>query len=308
MRAITFASYGGPDVLELTEQPDPVVGPDSVLVRVRAASVNPVDYKIREGYLQGAFVSHLPIIAGWDVAGVVEAVGPAVRDHAVGDEVIGYVRKDSIEHGTYAELVAAHPRHLARKPASVSFEQAAALPLAGLTALQSIDLAGVGARDVVLVHAAAGGVGSFAVQLAAARGARVIGTASEGNHEHVRDLGAEPVAYGEGLVERVRALVPDGVDVVLDYVGGEALALSPQLSRSTDRIVSVVDAATVLGFGGIYAFVRPDASGLASLADLVDAGALRIELAATFPLAEAAAAQQLVEQGHVRGKVAISIP
>jgi len=308
MRAITFASYGGPDVLELTEQPDPVVGPDSVLVRVRAASVNPVDYKIRQGYLQGAFVSHLPIIAGWDVAGVVAAVGPAVRDHAVGDEVIGYVRKDSIEHGTYAELVAAHPRHLARKPTSVSFEQAAALPLAGLTALQSIDLAGVRAGDVVLVHAAAGGVGSFAVQLAAARGARVIGTASEANHEHVRGLGAEPVAYGDGLVERVRALAPDGVDVVLDYVGGDALALSPQLARSTERIVSVVDAATVLGFGGSYAFVRPDASGLAALADLVDAGTLRIELAATFPLAEAAAAQSLVEQGHVRGKVAISVP
>ena len=308
MRAITFASYGGPDVLELTEQPDPVVGPDSVLVRVRAASVNPVDYKIRQGYLQGAFVSHLPIIAGWDVAGVVEAVGPAVLNYAVGDEVIGYVRKDSIEHGTYAELVAAHPRHLARKPTSVSFEQAAALPLAGLTALQSIDLAGVRAGDVVLVHAAAGGVGSFAVQLAAARGARVIGTASEGNHEHVRGLGAEPVAYGDGLVERVRALAPDGVDVVLDYVGGDALALSPQLARSTERIVSVVDAATVLGFGGSYAFVRPDASGLAALADLVDAGTLRIELAATFPLAEAAAAQQLVEQGHVRGKVAISVP
>ena len=228
MRAITFASYGGPDVLELTEQPDPIVGPDYVLVRVRAASVNPVDYKIREGYLQGAFVSHLPIIAGWDVAGVVEAVGPAVHDYAVGDEVIGYVRKDSVEHGTYAELVAAHPRHLARKPTSVSFEQAAALPLAGLTALQSIDLAGVGAGDVVLVHAAAGGVGSFAVQLAAARGARVIGTAGEGNHEYVRGLGAEPVAYGDGLVERVRALAPEGVDVVLDYVGGDALALSPQ--------------------------------------------------------------------------------
>lgn len=308
MRAITFASYGGPDVLELTEQPDPVVGPDSVVVRVRAAGVNPVDHKIRQGHLRERFVSHLPIIAGWDVAGVVEAVGPAVRDLAVGDEVIGYVRKDSIEHGTYAELVSADPRHLARKPASVSFAQAAALPLAGLTAQQSIALAGVSAGDVVLVHAAAGGVGSFAVQLAAARGARVIGTASEGNHEHVRGLGAEPVAYGEGLVERVRALAPAGVDVVLDYVGGEALAQSPEVARSTDRIVSVVDAATVLGFGGVYAFVRPDATGLAALADLVDAGTLRIDLAATFPLAEAAAAQQLVEQGHVRGKVAITVP
>ncbi|HEX3003087.1 MAG TPA: NADP-dependent oxidoreductase [Angustibacter sp.] len=308
MKAITISSYGGADVMELTDQPDPVVGPDYVLVRVKASSVNPVDYKIREGYLQGAFPSHLPMILGWDVAGVVEKVGPAVRELAEGDEVIGYVRKDSIEHGTYAELVAAHVRHLARKPASATFEEAAALPLAGLTALQSLRLAEVGQGDTVLVHAAAGGVGSFAVQIAKSLGARVIGTASAANHEYLRSLGAEPVEYGDKLVAAVQELAPDGVDAVVDYVGGEALTASPELAKSNDRIVSIVDAATVLGFGGRYAFVRPDPDDLAEVARLVDAGQVRVELARTFPLAEAADAHRLVEGGHVRGKVAISVP
>jgi NADPH:quinone reductase-like Zn-dependent oxidoreductase len=308
MKAITISSYGGPDVLELTEQPDPLVGPDYVLVRVRAASVNPVDYKIREGYLQGAFPSHLPLIPGWDVAGVVEQVGPAVTEYIPGDEVVGYVRKDTVEHGTYAELVAAHVRHLALRPTSVSFEQAAALPLAGLTAWQSVDLAAVGKGDTVLVHAAAGGVGSFAVQIAVHRGARVLGTASERNHDYLRSLGAEPVTYGEGLAERVRGLAPDGVDAVVDYIGGESLEMSPRVVKNPERIVSVVDAATVKAVGGQYAFVRPDPRHLAELATLVDDGVLRIELARTFPLARAADAQRLVEEGHVRGKVAISVP
>jgi NADPH:quinone reductase-like Zn-dependent oxidoreductase len=308
MKAITISSYGGPDVLELTDRPDPLVGPDYVLVRVRAASVNPVDYKIREGYLQGAFPSHLPMILGWDVAGVVEQVGPAVTEYVPGDEVVGYVRKDTIEHGTYAELVAAHVRHLALRPTSVSFEEAAALPLAGLTAWQSVDLAAVGEGDTVLVHAAAGGVGSFAVQIALHRGARVLGTASERNHEYLRSLGAEPVAYGDGLAERVRSLAPDGVDAALDYVGGESLEVSPQVVKNPERIVSVVDPAKVKEIGGQYAFVRPDPRHLAELATMVDDGALRIELARTFPLAQAADAQRLVEEGHVRGKVAISVP
>lgn len=307
MRAITFASYGGPDVLEVTDQPDPVVGPDSVQVRVRAVSVNPVDHKVRAGYLQGAFPSRLPIISGWDVAGVVEAVGPAVTEHAVGDEVIGYVRKDWIEQGTYAELVAAHPRHLAPKPTSVTFAEAAALPLAGLTALQTIERAGVGRGDVVLVHAAAGGVGAFAVQIAVARGARVIGTAGLGNQDFLVALGAEAVVYGERLADRVRAFAPQGVDVALDYVGGEALAVSADVVRDPSRIVSVVDAAGVKEAGGRYVFVRPDSEQLTTLSRMVDAGSLRVELAQTFAFEEAADAQRLVEQGHVRGKVAITV-
>ena len=200
MRAMALTQYGGPEVMQARDLPDPLVGPDSVLVRVRAAGVNPVDTKIRAGYLAGAFPSAFPLVPGWDVAGVVEGTGPAVTEFTVGDEVVGYVRKDHIQHGTYAELVAAPIRTLAPKPSSVSFVEAAGLPMTGLTAHQVLDAAEVGSGDTVLVHAAAGGVGTMAVQLALLRGAHVVGTASEANHEFLRELGAEPVTYGQGLV------------------------------------------------------------------------------------------------------------
>ena len=172
MRAITYDRYGGSDVLQLTDQPEPKVGPDSVLVRVRAAGVNPVDWKLRAGYLDGLLDVQFPVVPGWDVAGVVERVGLDVPELAVGDEVYGYARKDWVHGGTFAELVAAPVRTLARKPASLTFEEAAAVPLAGLTAYQSIERVGVAAGATVLVHAAAGGVGQFAVQILRARGAR----------------------------------------------------------------------------------------------------------------------------------------
>jgi NADPH:quinone reductase-like Zn-dependent oxidoreductase len=307
MKAITIASFGGADAIELTDQPDPIVGPDSILVRVRASSVNPVDWKIRQGYLQGAFPHHLPAILGWDLAGVVEAVGPAITEYAVGDEVFGYARKDSVEHGTYAEKVAVGLRHIARKPSSVSFDEAAAIPLAGLTALQLLDAVDLAQGETVLVHAAAGGVGSFAVQLAVVRGARVIGTAGEANHEFLRSLGAEPVTYGQGLAGRVRALAPDGVHAALDLIGGDAVDVSAQVVQDATRIASVVDAESVLRLGGHYVFVRPDPAGLARLAALVDEGEVVVQVAERFPLERAGDAQRLVEQGHVRGKVVITI-
>ncbi|MFE4606082.1 NADP-dependent oxidoreductase, partial [Kitasatospora indigofera] len=217
MKAIAIRQYGGPEVVEFTDLPDPRVGPDSVLVQVRAAGVNPVDWKVREGRLDGTFDVHFPLIPGWDVAGVVRSVGGAVTEFAPGDEVIGYVRKDSVEHGTYAELVAAPVRTLARKPAALDWAQAGGLPLAGLTAYQSLVKAlRIKAGETVLVHAAAGGVGHLAVQIARALGARVIGTAGPRNHAYLRELGAEPVAYGDGLAERVRELAPGGVDAALD--------------------------------------------------------------------------------------------
>jgi NADPH:quinone reductase-like Zn-dependent oxidoreductase len=307
MKAVTITSFGDADVLEVTEQPEPLVGPDSVLVRVRASSVNPVDWKIRAGYLQQAFPHHLPAILGWDVAGVVEKVGPAVRDLAEGDEVFGYVRKDSVEHGTYAERVSAHIRHVGRRPTSGTWEQAGSLPLAGLTALQTVSATGVGEGDVLLVHAAAGGVGHLAVQIARARGARVIGTASERNHDFLRSLGAEPVTYGDGLADRVRELAPSGVTAAVDYVGGESLEISSIVVPEPSRIVSIVDAASVLELGGQYVFVQPDRDGLAELARLVDDGALRVEVSQTFPLERLADAMRAVEEGHGRGKVAVTV-
>ncbi|AUG81178.1 alcohol dehydrogenase [Kitasatospora sp. MMS16-BH015] len=307
MKAITYRSYGGPEVLEYVDAPMPKLGPDSVLVKVRAASVNPVDWKIQAGYLDGVLDAVFPVVPGWDVAGVVEQVGVGVTEYAVGDEVIGYVREDMVGRGTFAEYVAAPVRTLARKPAALSFEQAAGLPLAGLTAYQAlVGALAVKPGETVLIHAAAGGVGSLAVQVAVSLGARVIGTASERNHDYLRGLGAEPVAYGEGLAERVRVLAPAGVDAVLDLVGGEALQLSPALLAEGGRLASIADGA-VLALGGRYVFVRPDTADLTALAELADTGRLQVEVAATFPLAEAADAQRLNAEGHTRGKIVVTV-
>ncbi|PBC72071.1 NADPH:quinone reductase-like Zn-dependent oxidoreductase [Streptomyces sp. TLI_235] len=307
MKAIVIRQYGGPDVVEYTDVPDPKVGPDSVLVRTKAVGVNPVDWKLREGHLDGIMDVHFPLIMGWDLAGVVQAVGGGVTEFAPGDEVVGYVRKDSAEHGTYAQLVAAPVRTLARKPASLDWAQAGGLPLAGLTAYQALVKAlRIRAGQTVLVHAAAGGVGSLAVQIAAAHGARVIGTAGERNHNYLRELGAEPVAHGDGLADRVRALAPDGVDAALDLVGGDAVEISAQLVPDPSRIASVADYG-VAARGGHYVWARPDAADLAELGRLADTGRLRVPVASTFPLSQAASAQALNAEGRTRGKIVLLV-
>ena len=307
MRAAVYEKFGGADHIEVREVEDPPVGPDTVLVRVRATSVNPVDWKIREGYLTGAYPHHLPIIPGWDVAGVVEAVGPAVRTGLeVGDEVFGYVRRDDVAFGTAAELVPAPERTVTRKPASLSFEEAGSLPLAGLTAWQALtEVLEVGANDRVLIHAGAGGVGHLAIQIAVALGAEVVATASPANHDFLRSLGAaEVIDYQAGPVsEQLSA----PVDAVLDLIGGDALTDAPKQVRDSSRIVSIIDPGTVLGLGGHYVFVRPDRDGLDALARLADEGKLRVEIARTFKLDEIADAHRLSEDGHVRGKVAVAI-
>jgi NADPH:quinone reductase-like Zn-dependent oxidoreductase len=308
MKAIALHGFGGPEVLSFTELPDPPVGPDCVLIEVRAVGVNPVDWKIREGYLSRGFPYHFPLIPGWDVAGVVRAVGPAVSTVAVGDEVMAYARKDSLEFGTYAELVTVAEWAVALKPAALSFSQAGALPLVGLTALQALEAVNVGEGDTVLVHAAAGGVGHVAVQLARALGAEhVIGTASPGNHDFVASLGATPVSYGDDLVDTVARLVGgDGrVDAVFDTIGGTATEQSARLVREPARHVSITNAQAVHAQGGRYVFVRPDGVGLSHLAELAERGALRVEVAREFPLAEAARAHELIQGGHVRGKLVL---
>lgn len=307
MRAVVYERFGDASVLGVREVPDPPVGPDTVLVRTRATSVNPVDWKVREGYLQAAYPHHLPIIPGWDVAGVVEAVGPAVISGLqVGDEVWGYVRRDDIALGTAAELVAAPQRTVARKPAGLSFEEAAAVPLTGLSAWQCVDEAlQVRAGERVLVHAAAGGVGQFAVQIALARGAVVVGTASAGNHDFLRSLGvSEVIDYAAGPVS---AQLSEPVDAVVDLIGGDALADAPRQVKDVSRVVSIVDGATVLELGGRYVFVRPEIAHLDALRDLVDAGALQVDVAETFPLERLADAHRLSETGHTRGKIVVTV-
>ena len=307
MRAAVYDEFGGPEKLTIREVDDPPVGPDTVLVRVKATSVNPVDWKIREGYLQGAYPHHLPIIPGWDVAGVVEAVGPTVSTGLeVGDEVYGYVRRDDIKFGTAAELVPAPERLVTRKPEGLSFEEAAAVPLAAMTAYQALTEAlEVGRGDRVLVHAAAGGVGHFAVQIAKALGAEVVASASARNHEFLRGLGAtEAVDYTQGLISEQ---LETPVDAVLDLVGGAALDDAPQQVKDPARVASIVDHDAVVAMGGRYVFLRPDMRTLDTLTGLIEAGKLLVEIDRTFPLDRIADAHRASEDGHVRGKVVVTV-
>jgi NADPH2:quinone reductase len=306
MKALLYDQYGGRDRFRLGAMSDPLVGPDSVLVKVVAAGLNPVDYKVREGYLQGLMPTVFPVVPGWDVAGVVVKVGLDTPEFSVGDEVVAYARKDFVHGGTLAELVEVPVRTAAHKPAGLSFEEAAALPLAGLTALQTVRRSGLGAGSTVLVHAAAGGVGSFATQLAVLAGARVVGTAGEGNHDYLRTLGAEPVAYGDTLVAAAKALVPDGFDVILDYVGGRAIDTVSDLLRPGGTVVSIADPrATALG--GIYAWVRPSSTDLAELVALAASGQLLVHVSEVFDLDHAADAYAALEGGHTRGKIVVRI-
>lgn len=307
MRAAVYDQFGSADVLEVREVDNPPVGPDTVLVRAKATSVNPVDWKVREGYLQGAFPHHLPIIPGWDVAGVVEAVGPAVSTGiAVGDEVYGYVRRDDVKFGTAAELVSIPERLVTRKPRGLSFEDAAAVPLAAMTAYQAlVEAAQVDAGDRVLVHAAAGGVGHFAVQIATALGAEVVGTASARNHEYVEGLGAGTVLdHSAGPISEQ---LDEPVDVVLDLVGGPALEDAPKQVRDAGRVVSIVDADTVVKLGGKYVFVRPDMGTLDALTGLIEAGKLSVDVTETYPLEQIAEAHRSSETGRTRGKIVVTI-
>lgn len=306
MKAIIANSYGEPGTLELGELPEPKVGPDQVLIRVKAAGVNPVDWKVLAGYLDPIMYAHFPLVPGWDVAGVIEKLGEDVPEYQVGDEVVGYVRRDEVQHGTYAEYVAAPVRTLARKPASLSWQQAAGLPLAGLTAYQSLKRVGLAAGETVLVHGASGGVGSLAVQIAVAQGARVIGTASERNHDFLRSLGAEPVTYGDGLAERVRALSPEGVDAAVDFVGSGVIDVSQELLGDRTRVASIADG-EVRAKGGHVVWVRPDTADLTALGELADAGKLTVPVDTVLPLAEAAEALTLSQKGRARGKIVLDV-
>lgn len=305
MRAMSYERFGGNEVLALTEQPMPKVGPGEVLVQVRSAAVNPVDWKIMAGGLDALMDTIFPVVPGWDVAGVVVQVGIDAPESSLGDEVIAYARKDVVHGGTFAEYVSVPVRMLAPKPRAMSWDEAAGLPLAGLTALRVLTRLGVREDETVLVHGAAGGVGSLAVQIARNLGARVIGTASERNHDLLRALGAEPVTYGEGLAERVRALVPHGVDAVADFVGG-VVDVTTAVLREGGRRASVADPA-VLGAGGQWVWVRPDRPALIELSRMVDAGELRVPVARTFALTELAEAFDLNREGHTSGKIAVRV-
>jgi NADPH:quinone reductase-like Zn-dependent oxidoreductase len=304
MKAVVYRRYGGPEVLEYTDVPDPKVSQTSVLVRVRAAALNPADYMLQAGLGESHTDAWFPVIPGWDVAGVVERVGPGVSEFAAGDEVIGYIRQEILHHGAYAELVSAPAETLARKPRSASWPEAAGLPLAGLTAYRAIvETLRVEPGETVLIHGAAGGVGAVAAQLALAGDTYVIGIASAGHHNFLRSLGVLPVAPSESIVGRVRDLAPNGVDAVLDCVGQSVLQATAGAGSSRMRACSIADG----GPGITSVFARSDATILTRLAEMVDAGGLRVPIAATYPLAQAAAAQAALKQHHPPGKIVLVV-
>ncbi|GCD95720.1 NADP-dependent oxidoreductase [Embleya hyalina] len=306
MKAAIAREFGGPEVLHIAEIPTPHAGPGRVRVRVRAAGVMPFDTALRAGRFPPAMTPGFPaepIVPGNEFAGVVDEVGEGVAGLPPGTEVLGFATT-----GAYAEFIVVPADQVTRKPPGMPWEIAAGLSGNGQGAHLALRQLSVGPGDIVLINGAAGGLGTIAVQLAKAWGAAtVIGTASEPNHDYLRSLGAVPVTYGPGLVERVRAIAPDGVDAALDAAGPEALRDSVELTGDRDRVLTMIsdEAARELGLRE-WSGAR---SGelLGELADAWSGGGFVVHLRATYALADAARAHRAVETGHGRGKVVLAV-
>lgn len=309
MQALTQNILGGPEVLHLTEQPRPTPGPAEVLVRVRATGLSPTDWVHRR--IPG-FLGDGSKVLGWDVSGVVEEVGLGVSIHKAGDEVLGMLPYPQ-GHGAAAEFVVSPARHLTRKPANIDHEAASAVPLAALTAWQAlVNVADVQPGQRVLIHAAAGGVGHFAVQIAKAKGAYVIGTASSKNHELVTSLGADEVI--DYTKDDFSAAAQD-IDVVLDTIGDDYVPRSLRTLRAGGTIVSIAlntttdhsAEASAIGARHEMMLVEGDQAGMQAIAELLHDGAVRPVIAATFPLRDGHRAHELGESGHVAGKIVLTV-
>jgi NADPH:quinone reductase-like Zn-dependent oxidoreductase len=310
VRAIVVEQFGGPEVLQLASVEEPIPGPGEVLVRVAAAGVNPVDWKVRAG-AAGERFGRPPYVPGWDLAGVVEATGDGVSAFAAGDQVFGLPRFPA-PAGCYAEYVCAPAGQLAAASPGLDRAAAAGLPLAGLTALQVMDLAGVGEGQRVLVHAAAGGVGHLAVQLAKARGAQVIGTARAINHPFLRELGVDQaVDYTTVAFEQAVGQV----DVVVNPVGGDYGRRSLRVLRPGGVLAMIVGsgdqglaaAAPAAGVRLVRHLVHPDGPGLVRLAELAAGDGLQVVVEHLLPLEQADRAHQLGERGRTRGKIVLAV-
>ncbi len=308
IKAVRIHAYGGPEVLTYEDAPLPAIANDDVLIRVHAAAVNPVDWKIREGYLQEFLPYKLPLILGWDVSGVVEAVGADVTNFKPGDEV--YSRPNIERDGAYAEYIAVKASEVAVKPKTVDHVHAAAVPLAGITAWHCLfESARLAAGQRVLIHAAAGGVGSYAVQFARWKGAYVIGTASARNQNFLIELEANQVIdYQSTQFEDV----VEPVDVVFDTIGGEVQERSWQVIKPGGILVSVVsppseEKAAAHQCRSAYVFIQPRADWLTEMAQLIDAGQVKPIVETVLPLNQAAEAQKLSQSGHTRGKIVLQV-
>jgi len=300
MKAIQFSRYGGPDVLELVEVAEPHAADGEVRIQVRAAGVNAIDWKLRTGQLQEMMPLTLPSGTGVDASGVVDEIGPGVDGVKVGDSVFG------IGTGTFAEYAVL--ASWALKPESLSFEQAAGLPVPVETAIRILDQVGVQPGQTLLVSGASGGVGSAVVQIAAQRGIRVVGTAGPTNQEYLTSMGATATTYGPGLVDRVRALAPDGIDAALDIAGSGVIGELVELTGDATKVLSIADfTAPELG-AQVSGTANEPAAALAQAARLWDDGALRIPVERTFTLAETGSAQAASEAGHTTGRRVIILP
>jgi NADPH:quinone reductase-like Zn-dependent oxidoreductase len=299
MKAARFSQFGGPEVLEIVDLPDPHPGPGQVRIAVRAAGVNPSDWKKRRGLMD----QELPQTMGYEAAGIVDELGEGVADAAVGDRVFGF----SADGAAQAELAVLS--YYAPVPPSLGFADVAALPAAIETATRALDQLGVASGSTLLINGASGSIGSAAVQLAVARGARVIGTASPANHEYLRSLGAEPLAYGEGLAGRVRALAPGGIDLALDVAGSGILPELIELADGPEHVLTIADFEGAQQHG--VRFSRGDTGraihALAEIGELIESGRFSIPVAQTFPLAEVAEAHRVSEGGHARGKLVLLV-
>ena len=303
-QAVRYGEYGGIDVLQVAEVERPVPGDGQALVRVKAAGINPGEAAIRKGVFKDVWPSSFPSGQGSDLAGVVEEIGGGVVGLAVGDEVIGFTH----QRASQAELVAVEAGDLARKPEKVSWEVAGGLFVAGTTAYAAVRAVALKDGDTVVVSGAAGGVGSLAVQLARNTGATVVGLASAANHGWLTDHGVTPVAYGDGVADRIRAAVPDGVDAFVDTYGGGYVELALQeLGVATDRVDTIIDfpAAEKYGVKTDGNMVGASADVLGELAGLIADGRLEVPIAKVYPLAEVRAAYEELERRHTRGKIVL---
>ncbi|MFC9554182.1 NADP-dependent oxidoreductase [Rhodococcus sp. NPDC056960] len=306
-RRVIARAYGGPEVLAVVDAETAGPAPGEVVLEVRAIGVNPFDYKLYSGSF-GADPAALPLGLGSEAAGVVAQVGDGATGPmgplSVGDEVIAYPLSEA-----YADRLVVSGDSVVPKPASLPWNEAAGLLAVGATAVDTLDTGNVGSGDLLLVHAAAGGVGSMVVQLARMRGATVIGTARPENHDYVRSLGATPVSYGDGLGDRIRVLAPDGVDVVIDTAGGdEAIDVSVDLVRDRSRLVTTVPGRRHAQFGfRIVGAMGPDGMeprkrARTALVDLAGAGDIRVRVARTYALSDAATAHTDLRKPHAAGK------
>ena len=303
MKAVKFERYGGIDVLKIEEVPRPVVGADQVLVKVKAAGINPGEASIREGKLEKMFPTTFPSGEGSDFAGIIEEVGEDVAGFAVDDEVIGF----NHDRSAHAEYVLSDADHIVHRPANVSWEQGGALFVAGTTAWASVEAVSLKPGDTVVVSGAAGGVGSLAVQLAKNSGARVIGLAGELNHQWLKDHGIIPVAYGEGIAERIQTAANGKVDAFIDTFGQGYVDLAIKMSVPADRINTIIDfeAAAKYGVKAQGSQAAANVAVLGELAGLIDTGKLDIPIAKTYPIEEVREAFTELEKRHTRGKIVL---